>query len=126
MKNVIIRNLYAVGMHHWGAKELSVGPLYYCHFEKDNPKDPNAVAIFSDKERHHRVAYFRREDAAFLCDFFKNDIIHGHCYLRAKFSVNKYTKKTGPMQNCSVGFLCPNDQVENVKSKLSKYEHRIW
>jgi hypothetical protein len=24
MKKVIVRNLYAVGMHHWGGKELSV------------------------------------------------------------------------------------------------------
>jgi hypothetical protein len=31
--------------------------------EEDNPKDQNAVAIFGDKERWQRVAYFKWEDA---------------------------------------------------------------
>jgi hypothetical protein len=108
MKKVFVQNLYAVGMHHWGGKELSIGSLYYtiqerctsykhwftvlyhtrkmyiiqalvhciipykkdvhhtsigslyyCCLEEDNPKDQNAVATFGDKERWQRVAYFR-------------------------------------------------------------------
>ena len=38
MKKVIVQNLYAVGMHHWGGKELSIGPLYYCRLEEGNPE----------------------------------------------------------------------------------------
>lgn len=126
MKKVIVRNLYAVGMHNWGGKELSIRPLYYCRLEEDNPKDQNAVAIFGDKERRQRVADFRREDAVVLAHFFRQNLVYDHCYVRAKFSPSKFSKKKGPMQNCSVAFMCPDDRITEVKNHLTSYEHKIW
>ncbi|KAH3815118.1 hypothetical protein DPMN_111287 [Dreissena polymorpha] len=58
MKNVIIRNVYVVGMHHGGKRELEVGALYVCKSEPENPWDPNAVAVFDDRDLSRRVCYF--------------------------------------------------------------------
>jgi hypothetical protein len=80
-------------------KQCFIGSLYYCCLEEDNPKDQNAVAIFGDKERWQRVAYFKWEDAVVLAHFFRQNLVSDHCYVRAKFSPNKFSKKKGPMQN---------------------------
>ena len=63
MKNVVIRNLYAVGMHHWAGNQLQIGPVYYSQPEPNNVYDANAVAIFEEKELSKKAAYLRREDA---------------------------------------------------------------
>jgi hypothetical protein len=46
MKMLIISNLWCVGMHHWGLKQLSVGAGYKLQREEENPKDPNSVCVF--------------------------------------------------------------------------------
>jgi hypothetical protein len=43
---LIISNLWCVGMHHWGLKQLSVGTGYKLQREEENPKDPDAVCVF--------------------------------------------------------------------------------
>jgi hypothetical protein len=47
--------------------------------EEDNPKDQNAVAIFGDKERWQRVAYFKWEDAVVLAHFFRQNYTVNQC-----------------------------------------------
>jgi hypothetical protein len=61
MNYIILRNLFAIGMHHWGRKDLQIGPVYYS-FPQSNPHDRNAIAIFENKQLLHKVAYLRRED----------------------------------------------------------------
>ncbi|KAJ8320112.1 hypothetical protein KUTeg_001699 [Tegillarca granosa] len=102
MKKVIARNLYAVGMHHSDCRELPIETVHYCSLEPDNPKDKNAIAIYSDSELKHRVAYFRQEDAAKIFSLFNENFVHGKFYMKAKFHINKYSKRKGPMQNCSI------------------------
>ena len=48
MKMLIIPDLWAVGMHHWGGRSLTVGAGYRIEREENNPKDPNAVCIKTD------------------------------------------------------------------------------
>ncbi|KAJ8307299.1 hypothetical protein KUTeg_015383 [Tegillarca granosa] len=48
MNKVISRNLYAVGMRHSGCRELPT--VHYCSLEPDNPKDKNAIVIYSNSE----------------------------------------------------------------------------
>ena len=45
MPILVIHNIWAVGMHHWGARELEVGSGYVLELDKHNPKDKNAVQI---------------------------------------------------------------------------------
>ena len=39
MKNIIIKNVYAVGMHHWGPRQLEIGSIYFLKLEEENPRD---------------------------------------------------------------------------------------
>lgn len=125
MKNVIIYNIYVVGMHHTGVKQLEVGPVYYCKQEQENPKDPNAVAVFEDKTLHRRVCYLRREDAQKLKDVLI--CAHGLCYLKAKMRAEKYSKFKGPMQNCNIGFKCSEADSFRLESMLKGvFAHKIF
>ena len=81
MKNIVMRNLYAVKMHHWGGNQLEIGPVYYCHPEPNNIHDVNAVAIFQEKQLSQKAAYFRREDAKLVKLLFYQNFISSHCYL---------------------------------------------
>ncbi|KAH3841046.1 hypothetical protein DPMN_114505 [Dreissena polymorpha] len=124
MKNAIIRNVYVVGMHHGGKKELEVGALYFCKSEPNNPWDPNAVAVFDDRDLTRRVCYLRREDARKLGEVLGFE--QGTCYLRPKMKAEKFSRFKGPMQNCSIGFKCQED-VTRLKPVLnSTYIHKIY
>jgi len=125
MKNVIIRNTYAVGMHHSGFKQLEVGPLYFCSKEPSNPKDPNAVAVYADESLRRRVCYLRREDALKLKDVL--NYVQGPCYLRAKMCPEKFSRFKGPMQNCSIGFKCNDTDSERLATLLNGvFVHKIY
>jgi hypothetical protein len=115
MKNVIIKGLYGVGMHHWGARELSVGSLYYLKHEHDNPKDPNAIAVYQKRDLKTRACYLRRTDAHIISKFFKQNMIEGPCYLKAKAQVEKWKKSTGPQQRCNIGFKCRDGAVDKIR-----------
>ena len=47
-KTIIISDMRAVGMHHWGDNELFVGAKYTVQWEPECPFDPgNAMAIYN-------------------------------------------------------------------------------
>ena len=79
MKNVIIRNLHAVGMHRDGPRELPVGPMHYCKLEADNPYHRNAIAVFENEGMTRRRAYLKREEADKGAVLFRQNCIHGKC-----------------------------------------------
>ena len=83
MKQAIIRNSYAVGMHHYGSRELSVGPVYYCQPET-NIHDANAVAIYEDSACTKKFAYFKREDSYEVRQLFQLDFDHSSAYVRTR------------------------------------------
>ena len=124
MKNVIIQ-VFAVGMHHSGVEQLEVGPVYFCAREADNPRDNNAIAVYSDETLKHRVCYLRREDSRKLKDlivFAKSPV-----YRRAKFGAQKFSRFKGPMQNCSIGFKCSEDDCAKLQPLLNGvFIHRIF
>lgn len=101
MKNVTVINVNAVGMQHRGWLDIPLEVVHYCKWEEDNPKDNCAIAIFEDIDCTRRVAYFQREDSSVLYRSFKDKLINGPCYLKAKQHINKFSKKKGPMQNIS-------------------------
>ena len=125
MKNVVIRNLYAVGMHHWAGNQLQIGPVYYCQPEPNNVYDANAVAIFEEKELSKKAAYLRREDAKLVKQLFCQNFITSYCYLRAKCVPEKFNKRKGPMQNVSIGFRVSDTKVEELEN-FCKDGHMIY
>lgn len=121
MKNVILRNLYAVGMHHYGVKEMAVGPVYYCKPEINN-HDLQAVAIYQDKDCNRKAGNLRREDARKIRQLFSNDFILDTCYVRAKGSAEKFSRRTGPLQNISIGFRIQDHKKGVLEEMLKKME----
>ena len=115
MKNIIIRGVYAVGMHNWGTRNLEIGQVFYLKFEPENPYDTNAVAICSDKEMLRKVAYLKRSDAKFVAGLFKENIPNGPIYLKVKDAPTKFKRQCGPMQRCNLGFKMDNEHIENIK-----------
>ena len=102
MKNVIIKGVYVVGMHHWGRRELEVDVVHYCKPEPTNRYDRNAVAVFSDAALQKTAGYLRREDASSLHNVLMT-FADGKVYLKAKMSAAKFNRHKGPMQLCNVG-----------------------
>lgn len=119
MKNVIIRNLYAVGMHHHGTKDLAIGPVYYPRPDLGNPFDKCAIAIYDDKHYTNISAYLRREDARHVKKLFDNNFISGTCYLRAKGTPDKFNRFKGPLQSVSIGFKMPENKIEELKRLMN-------
>ena len=115
--------MYGVGMHHYGRKELEIGPVYYCKPERNNPYDTNAVPLFEEREHKIIKAYLRREDAHFVSSLFEQGFIAGLCYARAKTKVEKYSQRAGPMQNISIGFKCKDTKVCDLRKVLDSMSH---
>ena len=125
MKNVIIRQVFAIGMHHSGVKQLEVGHVYFCAREADNSRDNNAIAVYSDEALKHRLCYLRREDSRKLKDLIV--FAKGPVYLRTKFGAEKFSRFKGPMQNCSIGFKCSEDDCAKLQPLLNGvFIHRIF
>lgn len=126
MKNVIIRGVYAVGMHHWGSRSLTIDEVLYLKHEPENIYDKHAVAICSDKDKRKRCAYLRKKDAEFISVLFQESLPNGPVYLKAKDVPTKFNRYSGPMQICNLGFktegqndkrireICINQNVEVV------------
>jgi len=126
MKTVILKNVYAVGMHHWGSKELCIGATYFCAKEESNPWDRNAVAVFGDSGLKHKVCYLRKEDAKNINPIF--GYLKGKSYLQLKtqMGIEKYSKYKGPQQNCNIEFECENGDIPKILSFVkSCYEVQI-
>lgn len=81
MKNVIIKGVYAVGMHHWGQRSLQIDDVLYVKNEPDNHFDKNAVAIFKDREMTNRCAYLQKKYAKVLVRLFEENLPRGLVYL---------------------------------------------
>ncbi|VDI68917.1 Hypothetical predicted protein [Mytilus galloprovincialis] len=110
MKYLIIPNLLAVGMHHWGHRHLEVGLGYRVKREPENPKDPNAVAILYDGERK---AYLKKNHSFVITRILKMNISNV-IRLKPKEDALVKNKHVGPQQLCTIG-LKVNEEI-NLKS----------
>lgn len=119
MKNVIVRGLYCVGMHHWGGRELAVGPVYYLKHEPENPRDINAIAVYQDREYEEKRCYHHRPDSFVISKLFRQNLVQGPCYLKAKGPVERWHRHTGPEQKCNLGFRRSNHEqvINQIKGK---------
>ena len=103
MTNVVVHEVWAVGMHHWGSKELSVDSVYKLRAERYNPKDKNAIAIEEQSPPYKKRAYVIKEMAEKL----QPVLTHCPCILKSatlKVESHPVVKchEKGPQQYCCV------------------------
>lgn len=114
MPILVIHNLLAVGMHHWGPKEFVVGAGYYLKHEEDNSFERNATAIFDGPKQK---AYIKRHDAQTVSSVFKV-ISSSNWLLKPKEILVVLGLRIGPQQRCSIGCRAGEDSVFQQAVKL--------
>ena len=112
---VAIEGLFAVGMHHYGPRELRVGCGYKLQSEPSNPYDCNAIAI---QEHGITRAYLCRQSASKFIGIMNSGLITGSVYLKPKFPAEVRSRRIGPQQFCNVGFRVKDNDLEQMKSLL--------
>ena len=93
---LVIPDIWAVGMHHWGGRSLTVGVGYTIEWDENNPKDPSAVCI---KEDGKIKAYLKREHAFIVSTLIKRGISRVWL-LKPKEEPVVKTQRVGPQQRC--------------------------
>ena len=101
-----------------------LAPCIIANGKQTTQKDECAIAIYADKELrpNSRVGYFRSEDAAVLYKLFRDRLVEGQCFVKAKQPISKFSHRKGPMQNISFGFKTNDCNVDMVRSLADKYE----
>jgi hypothetical protein len=72
------------------------------------------------------VAYLRREDEKVVRQLFDKSFIASHCFLRAKGVPEKFGRRTGPMQNDSIGFLFPEGKKDVFLNCVQKSAYKTF
>ena len=95
---IIIEKLDAVGMHHW-----SHGEILKLVREPDNPKDPNAIALY-DQHQISKLAYLGWSDALQMRKVMLHEKVLNKVNMKAivtgKWEVVLWEQ--GPQQTCNV------------------------
>lgn len=93
MKNVVIKQLFVVGMYYYGGRELFIDILMFCFLELINKWDLKVVVIYYDREMLFKVVYLKRLDVVVVFKFFQKGIISGFCYFKVKGFIEKIIKR---------------------------------
>lgn len=112
---IAIQGLFAVGMHHYGPRELRVGCGYRLKREPTNTFDKNAIAI---QENGVTRAYLSRGCASRLSKVLDCVLPVGSIYLKPKFPAEIRSRR--PQQYCNVGFRVREENVEDVQRLLTE------
>ena len=64
MKKIVLRNVQAVGLHHYGKRYLDLLGTYRVE-QEENPHDMYAVAVM---DGHRKVANLKRDSARLVYD----------------------------------------------------------
>ncbi|KAJ8301784.1 hypothetical protein KUTeg_020771 [Tegillarca granosa] len=83
----------ALGLQHWGPRELEINEVFYLKHEPDNNYDSNAVALCFAKEKRQAKAFLQRRDAVIIAEIFINNMVYGNFYLKLKAAAEKFRKK---------------------------------
>ena len=117
MKMLIIHNLWCVGMHHWGSRQLAVGAGYKLCRESNNPKDANAVCVLDGP---NKKAYMKREDAQIISKIIDLGLSN-NWLLKPKEDAIVKQRRTGPQQRCSIGCKTSSVEIDNATNHLRKH-----
>jgi len=116
MKMLVIPDLWAVGMHHWGGHSLTVGAGYKIEWDENNPKDPSAVCF---KEDGKIKAYLKREHAFIVSSLIKRGISRVWL-LKPKEEPVVKTQRVSPQQRCNLECKCTDQSLEEATTYLKR------
>jgi hypothetical protein len=104
VKTIVIQ-VYAVGMHHYGRKELHVGVGYKLKREPENKYHANAVSIH-DEDSDRKVGYLQRKYADKISPIRSAGLAtNTGFYVKPKQQSEFKNKWVGPIQMCNLGFI---------------------
>ena len=123
-----IHDVVAVGMHHWGQRNLPVNGVFRLQAEFNNVADCNAVSINADDKPYtcSRKAYLSRESAKVMQPII---ISYGHKVKSLKLEVNTpativYYRK-GPQHYCTVKIVCQKEYINNIVTMIDGYKFEV-
>ena len=119
MPILVVPNVWAVGMHHWGARELVVGAGYSIAVDEGNKHDSNAVEVLDEKRRK---AYLKRENAALIAQLLRMNVSE-KWLLKPKEPAITKSKRKGPEQRCNIGCKISDRHVDNVVKYLKEKQY---
>ena len=102
MPHLIIRNVWAVGMHHHGPRFLEIGDRYELLQDTHNRYDKHAIKITSDGRT---FAYLNRSNARVVSELMGLGLC-GLWLLKPKETPEVQSYKVGPQQRCNIGYTC--------------------
>ena len=117
MKKIVIRNVKAVGMHHYGRRELDLYGTYTVAIEPDNRYDSYAVAIYDGPRK---VANLKRDCARVIFVVISENKSQSRYFLRPLDKPDVRSRRIGPEQSCAVVFKCLEDHVGSVNDLVSR------
>lgn len=118
MKTITLKNIRAVGMHHYGHRELVVGEIYQLNAEPTNPYDHNAIAIYDSSRK---VGNLKKASASAISDVYKLNLADLNFEYKPLSSPQCSNKRTGPEQNGIATFKCTSTDVEKVKNAVDRH-----
>ena len=121
-QTVILKEMRAVGMHHWGPPILLVNEPYTLKWEPECPHDPgNAMAIYDPD--HIKKAYITRTDAKILSHIWSKDLVINHMMICIPYTkAHCVCYDLGPQHECDIKFRVNVSDIERVKHFLTLYQ----
>ena len=114
MHLIILKDIAAVGMHHWSHRKLERGEQLLLRREPDNPVDVNAVELLNP-QTFQRLAYCARSDSIKLSNILQDPRVlnkdHVFGIVTGKWEVMIWEQ--GPRQTINVA-LEVDASVSNV------------
>jgi len=113
VKTIVIQ-VYAVGIYHYGRKELHVGVGYKLKREPENKYHANAVSMH-DRDSDRKVGCLQRKYADKISPIMSAGLAtNTGFYVKPKQQAEFKNKWVGPIQMCNLGFRCSEENITNV------------
>ena len=121
MPKVVIEKVHAVGMRHYGIRQLNINVRMNVVPEPNNRYDSNAIKICDDTSPTTR-AYLARYHASHIKTLFDKHLVkHRVMKLKAKMPIKKIGNVS--TQICNIAFLTDTINIDEVKLVLGNMPH---
>ncbi len=108
MKKIVLRNIQAVGMHHYGRRELELQGTYRAEMECNNQHDPFAISVHDGSRK---VGNLKRDAAKFVNEVMQQNKAKSKYFLRPVDVPIVKNRRIGPQQNCAIAFKCDDEDI---------------
>ena len=118
--HLIIPSLWAVGMHHWGGRQLSVGSGYLIEREMNNIYDKYAVVV---KDPLVTRAYIMKSQAAVIARLMDMSV-SDTWRLKPKEDGVVLNRRKGTQQRCNIGcVITSKDLLKKATEYLDHFSY---